>query len=74
VGQLVSAVGAVEQSAQRIGNPVGIVAPAHRASEFLREIPRFLVNNRFMRIIKDVEFLRLYLNALLRFVAYSYPT
>ena len=59
VGQLVSAVGAVEKPGQRIGGAVWIAGLADGFLQTVGKLPRFLVHDGLMGITENHQFLRL---------------
>ena len=59
VGQLVSAVGAVEKPGQRIGGAVWIAGLADGFLQTVGELPRFLVHDGLMGVAENHQFLRL---------------
>ena len=59
VGQLVSAVGAVEKPGQRIGGAVWIAGLADGFLQTVGKLPRFLVHDGLMGVAENHQFLRL---------------
>ena len=68
MGQLVSAVGAVEKPGQRIGGAVWIAGLADGFLQTVGKLPRFLVHDGLMGVPENHQFLRLGLAPLLGLV------